>query len=193
MHIHDATIYSERNYAAIVYFKQVIHFLLLEKMKELKHMMIDLYFQGSPPLPLVMDFFIYQQLSLAFSVCPVQPALSLKCCVKHIPALAFCCQPKLFFALAANRLLIFQHQIPHAFTFYITMCLAMAGSGWRVSWGPPCGAHGIETMRSTSIFLLDLNIYSIKFNQFTVPGNENPIRSLSVEHNLHLKAKRNPF
>lgn len=31
MHIHDATIYSERNYAAIVYFKQVIHFLLLEK------------------------------------------------------------------------------------------------------------------------------------------------------------------
>lgn len=100
-----------------------------KKMKELKHMMIDLYFQGSPPLPLVMDFFIYQQLSLAFSVCPVQPALSLKCCVKHIPALAFCCQPKSFFALAANRLLIFQHQIPHAFTFYITMCLAMAGSG----------------------------------------------------------------
>lgn len=85
-------------------------------MKVLKHTMIDLYFQGSPPLPLVMDFFIYQQLSLSFSVCPEQPALSFKCCVKHIHALAFCCQPNSAqLALAANRLLIFQHQIPHAF------------------------------------------------------------------------------
>lgn len=49
--------------------------------------MIDLYFQSSPPLTSVTDFFIYQQLSLSFHVCPGQPILRFKCCVKQIHAL----------------------------------------------------------------------------------------------------------
>lgn len=66
-------------------------------MKQSKHKMIDLYFQSSPPLTLVMDFFIYQQLSLSFNICPEQPILRFKCCVKQIHALMFFCRLQLMF------------------------------------------------------------------------------------------------
>lgn len=59
--------------------------------------MIDLYFQSSPPLTLVMDFFIYPQLSLSFNVRPAQPLLRFKCCVKQIRALMFSCRLQLLF------------------------------------------------------------------------------------------------
>lgn len=60
-------------------------------------MMSDLYFQSSPPLTLVMDFFIYQQLSLSFNICPAQPILRFKCSVKQIHALMFFCHLQLMF------------------------------------------------------------------------------------------------
>lgn len=66
-------------------------------MKQSKHMMSDLYFQSSPPLTLVMDFFIYQQLSLSFNICPAQPILRFKCSVKQIHALMFFCHLQLMF------------------------------------------------------------------------------------------------
>lgn len=62
-------------------------------------MMSDLYFQSSPPLTLVMDFFIYQQLSLSFNICPAQPILRFKCSVKQIHALMFFCHLQLMFLL----------------------------------------------------------------------------------------------
>lgn len=73
-------------------------------MKQSKHKMIDSYFQSSPPLTLVMDFFIYQQLSLSFSACPVQPALRFKCCVKQICASVLSATSTSRFALAAEQL-----------------------------------------------------------------------------------------
>lgn len=66
--------------------------------------MIDSHFQSSPPLTLVMDFFIYQQLSLSFSACPVQPALRFKCCVKQICASALSATSTSRFAPAAEQL-----------------------------------------------------------------------------------------
>lgn len=106
MHIHDAIIYIAKEITVPLSAsnKSSTACSLKKKMKQSKHKMIDLYFQSSPPLTWVMDFFIYQQLSLSFNVCPARSVLRFKCCVKQIPALMFLChlQP-MFFSCRRSR------------------------------------------------------------------------------------------